>query len=250
MDNEKALITDFGLSKILDDNSSSDSNNNMPGRVVMRAYKWNSPFNKYKSCFQKIQAVLENNRKKVIPGTPSDYISLYEKCWSFDPDKHPIINEVLTELRTLANLSIEFITSKIEDNQEPGYEICFCRKDSRTENIWLSPFYDTPHDTKLTKKIIDGYRPVINENITPQIIFDLWSKNPEDRPEAIELLDEFCSFRQKDNKIWYQIESIEQTMNFEIFPTETSLNYETCEQALYTSTSRRLSVHNVQYCLD
>ncbi|CAG8643697.1 4168_t:CDS:2, partial [Gigaspora margarita] len=68
--------------------------------------------------------------------------------------------------------------------------------------------------------------------------------------EAIELLDEFCSFRQKDNEIWYQIESIETTMNFEIFPTETSLNYETCEQALYTSTSRRLSAHNVQDCLD
>ncbi|RIB00159.1 kinase-like domain-containing protein, partial [Gigaspora rosea] len=108
----KALISDFGLSKRLDDTSNS-------GMAVMAAYTdphclinrkksdrdqksdiyslgvllWEltsgiPPFHKF-TLMALFHEVLKNNREKIIDGTPSGYSDLYSKCWSFNPNERP-----------------------------------------------------------------------------------------------------------------------------------------------------------------
>ncbi|CAG8516012.1 4269_t:CDS:2 [Racocetra fulgida] len=101
------------------------------------------------------------------------------------------------------------------------------------------PYYDRNYDTGLVLQIVnEGLRPNINANVTSQVsklIQRCWSQNPNDRPTAIELLDKLCSYRQKDNKLWKEIEQIENNINFNISLREASLKYETPKQVFYTS---------------
>ncbi|CAG8850692.1 14323_t:CDS:1, partial [Racocetra persica] len=45
------------------------------------------------------QAISNNKREKSIEGTPKDYLNLYEKCWSSDPDMRPAMNEILAKFK-------------------------------------------------------------------------------------------------------------------------------------------------------
>ncbi|CAG8468702.1 9646_t:CDS:2, partial [Cetraspora pellucida] len=85
----------------------------------------------------------------------------------------------------------------------------------------------------------EGRRPTIDHNNTPSAIVKLiercWSKNPGERPKAIELLNELCSYRGKDHKIWKEIEKIEENKNFNIPPQEAALQYEISNQTCYIS---------------
>ncbi|CAG8829198.1 13741_t:CDS:1, partial [Racocetra persica] len=87
----------------------------------------------------------------------------------------------------------------------------------------------------------EGLRPDSNEDMTPQAISNLikrcWSENPKDRPDAVELVNIFGSFRQKESEIWSEIDAMEKNIDFSILTTEASqfLNYKTSKQAIYTS---------------
>ncbi|CAI2163551.1 6853_t:CDS:2 [Funneliformis geosporum] len=40
--------------------------------------------------------------EKAAPGTPDDYVNLYEKCWIHEPEQRPNIKEVLKVLKDLS----------------------------------------------------------------------------------------------------------------------------------------------------
>ncbi|CAG8692926.1 9407_t:CDS:2 [Cetraspora pellucida] len=161
-------------------------------------------------------------------------------------DKNNIPDEFFEEIKTQMTSFVEF-----------GFIIrCF------GVAVGFKPYYNIPHDDALAflitcKKI----HPDIDEDNTPKIIVDLikrcWSEDPDNRPTAIELLDELFSCRQKDHEIWTEIKSIEANKNFDIPLEEASLDYITSEKAIYTSqlitisqelvsnTSKRISVSSV-----
>ncbi|GBB84497.1 hypothetical protein RclHR1_11060002 [Rhizophagus clarus] len=43
-------------------------------------------------------------REKPIPGTPIDYINLYTECWDGEPDKRPIMSEVVIRLKNIKEI--------------------------------------------------------------------------------------------------------------------------------------------------
>ncbi|CAG8488933.1 5455_t:CDS:2, partial [Dentiscutata erythropus] len=47
-------------------------------------------------------------------GFSIDYANLYKNCWSSDPDQRPVLNEILTKLERLSNLSIKFMINNID----------------------------------------------------------------------------------------------------------------------------------------
>ncbi|CAB4474128.1 unnamed protein product [Rhizophagus irregularis] len=49
-----------------------------------------------------IYEISEGLREVPIPDTPSDYVSLYKECWNGEPDKRPIMSEVVNRLRNIS----------------------------------------------------------------------------------------------------------------------------------------------------
>ncbi|CAG8704620.1 6097_t:CDS:2, partial [Dentiscutata heterogama] len=48
----------------------------------------------------------------------SNYANLYKKCWSTDPNRRPILSDILRKLKKLlVEITIEFITNEV--NQQP-----------------------------------------------------------------------------------------------------------------------------------
>ncbi|RIB21851.1 kinase-like domain-containing protein [Gigaspora rosea] len=156
----RALISDFGLSKRLDDTSNS-------GMAVMAAYTdphylingkksgydqksdiyslgvlfWEltsgiPPFYKF-TLMALFREVLKNNREKIIDGTPSVYSGLYSKCWSFDPNERPALSAVLSKLQNLSTEPIEIITN-IVGYKSSKIENC---QSQRSPGNWLNINY-------------------------------------------------------------------------------------------------------------
>ncbi|KAF0515128.1 kinase-like protein [Gigaspora margarita] len=114
------IITDFGLSKSLDDGTESISSG-VYGRCeycdpkyVLNPlkYKWNKhfdvynigvlfwelssgvpPFNEFKNNPTKISNRLCKGREHPIEGTPIDFQNLYTAAWDGSPDKRPNFKE-------------------------------------------------------------------------------------------------------------------------------------------------------------
>ncbi|CAG8476640.1 6601_t:CDS:2 [Scutellospora calospora] len=89
-----------------------------------------------------ILAILRNEREKIIFGTPSDYASLYEKCWSSDTDKRPVLNEILTTLGRLSNLPDKFIINNIDvdDQQLKHFSEDYASYDDTNESLKLNNY--------------------------------------------------------------------------------------------------------------
>ncbi|KAF0538384.1 kinase-like protein [Gigaspora margarita] len=126
INDEQALISDFGTSKQV--TSITSSNSNMHEMIVYmdpqyilneKGFKRNeksdiyslgillweltsgiSPF--YNLSFvDKMLKIAEHNREKIIANTPQDYANLYKRCWSSDSDQRPTITQILTVLEKL-----------------------------------------------------------------------------------------------------------------------------------------------------
>ncbi|CAG8804529.1 9783_t:CDS:2, partial [Dentiscutata erythropus] len=52
----------------------------------------------------------------MIPNTPTNYITLYNKCWLEDSNKRPTLDEILNELDILSTESIKFIMNDYDLN--------------------------------------------------------------------------------------------------------------------------------------
>ncbi|CAG8488902.1 5453_t:CDS:2 [Dentiscutata erythropus] len=89
-------------------------------------------------------AILKDEREKIIPGTPSDYANLYKKCWSSNPDQRPVLNEILTELEILSNLSIIFMINNIDVEDQ------YLSKDSVFSN-YTNTNYDSSNNSSINR---------------------------------------------------------------------------------------------------
>ncbi|RIB16644.1 kinase-like domain-containing protein [Gigaspora rosea] len=133
----KALIADFGISKCLEDDTSSDSNT--LGMVAYVDPQYLKKGNKYKRneksdiyslgvLFWEITSgippfktlnhmeimvkIYNNKREEFIADTPAGYKDLYMKCWSSNPDQRPLSHEVFEELKKLSTeIAIESIVN-------------------------------------------------------------------------------------------------------------------------------------------
>ncbi|CAG8693024.1 4557_t:CDS:2, partial [Racocetra persica] len=52
-------------------------------------------------------------REKTIDNTPSNYVNLYNKCWSFEPSQRPSLEFVLNELETLQTEDVTHIEHEL-----------------------------------------------------------------------------------------------------------------------------------------
>ncbi|KAF0535458.1 kinase-like protein [Gigaspora margarita] len=138
-----ALITDFGVSKQLDDNSKITSASSCLGRpayiepkcCIDSNYKRNEKSDIYSLgvLFWELTSgiqpfhdlsniviyakIVANAREKEIPKTPINYVNLYKKCWDTEPYNRPTLEEILEELETLTEeSSVKFIKNKIKAN--------------------------------------------------------------------------------------------------------------------------------------
>ncbi|RGB38588.1 kinase-like domain-containing protein [Rhizophagus diaphanus] len=112
----------------------------------------------------------------------------------------------------------------------------------------IPPFNDIPHNSGLAIQIMDGLRPNINKELTPQLIIDLikqcWDDVPEKRPTA-EILVEILR-KMKDEsllcttELYKQIKVIEKSIELDqkiLDVKDCSITYETHSQAIYKSRS-------------
>ncbi|KAF0561619.1 kinase-like protein [Gigaspora margarita] len=137
----KALIADFGISKQLNDMTGSSSyTKGIPAYTDPQylLYKlidkrsdiyslgvlfWEltsgiPPFHKLSLFEVVVKKILENQRENAIANTPQDFISLYEKCWSFSPGQRPTLHKILKQLKKLLNKTpVEFIVNHISNKQ-------------------------------------------------------------------------------------------------------------------------------------
>ncbi|KAF0503053.1 kinase-like protein [Gigaspora margarita] len=119
INDDKILIADFGISKHVTDASTTSAILGMPAYIEPQCFfkpgkakrndksdiyslgvlLWEltsgiSPFNNLPSVAV-ILKIINNERGKVIPGTPTDYSELYKSCWSSDPEKRPMLEKNL-----------------------------------------------------------------------------------------------------------------------------------------------------------
>ncbi|RIB30620.1 hypothetical protein C2G38_1627099 [Gigaspora rosea] len=120
-------ITDFGLSKQMNENSSTSSSiiHGMPAYIepkcfIDHKYKrdkrsdvyslgvilWEissgrPPFQTFKSRDSLVIHIFQGNREEPIEGTPSQYIELYKKCWDNNPDNRPETSEIFNDIKQL-----------------------------------------------------------------------------------------------------------------------------------------------------
>ena len=60
-------------------------------------------------------AICNGLREKHVKGTPIQYIKIYTNCWRLEPDSRPLINEILSHLRSI---SLEPVLEYSEENSE------------------------------------------------------------------------------------------------------------------------------------
>ncbi|GES75021.1 kinase-like domain-containing protein [Rhizophagus clarus] len=72
------------------------------------------PFESYDDHYQRLALLFEipdGKRETPVPGAPNNYINIYTKCWQYNPDDRPEMNQVLNDLK-LININ----ETKVEDN--------------------------------------------------------------------------------------------------------------------------------------
>ncbi|KAF0483904.1 glycosyltransferase family 2 protein [Gigaspora margarita] len=145
----KALIADFGISRQLNGSTTSSSavigmipyidplcleNENKQnkksdiyslGVIFWELTSGIPPFNNFSSVTIIIE-IINGTREKMVENTPLDYANLYNRCWSSSSDQRPTLNESLTELEKLSiETNIEFIindiSTKIDVNSIESY---------------------------------------------------------------------------------------------------------------------------------
>ncbi|RIB16297.1 kinase-like domain-containing protein [Gigaspora rosea] len=140
--NEKLLIADFGLSKDETSKPSSNSFNGMQAYIDPQclenvSYKRSKKSDIYSfgvilweissgrplfQSFAKIPYgivihVSKGGREKPVEGTPDSYIQLYKRCWNYDPNQRPELEEIqesLLNLLLLISKLVEQRTNKFD----------------------------------------------------------------------------------------------------------------------------------------
>ncbi|CAG8526749.1 7049_t:CDS:2 [Cetraspora pellucida] len=82
------------------------------------------------------KGVIHRDLPKIVDGTPPGYSSLFVKCWSFDPNERPSLNEISSKLEKLSTESTIFITNLIALNQitEVEHQVSYSAEDSTSNS--------------------------------------------------------------------------------------------------------------------
>ncbi|CAG8515019.1 8714_t:CDS:2 [Diversispora eburnea] len=138
----KLLITDFGLSKILDTNSNSfkggmyayldpeylrnsitykrdkASDIYSLGMLFWELSSGKPPFGNL-SSLQISEMVKSGKREASINGTPEDYIKIYSDAWLDDPKQRPIIEDICDSLENIQFENIYYSSTEICQSNKP-----------------------------------------------------------------------------------------------------------------------------------
>ncbi|KAF0437568.1 kinase-like protein [Gigaspora margarita] len=83
------------------------------GVILWEISSGRSPFKSLKGRDEITYQIFSGKRETPVEGTPEPYIQLYSRCWDYDPDKRPEIQEELEDIRAikksgiLATLTVE-----------------------------------------------------------------------------------------------------------------------------------------------
>lgn len=136
MHDNSALIADFGMSRQLDGSSTSDSKIKgieayIEPQCILQAkekiYKRNNRSDIYSlgvllweltsgippfdgcNAVEILNKIYNHEREMSINGTPVDYINIYKKCWSDDPDERPKLVDIIEVLNRLLKTTVDFV---------------------------------------------------------------------------------------------------------------------------------------------
>ncbi|RIB16303.1 kinase-like domain-containing protein [Gigaspora rosea] len=102
---EKMLIADFGSSKDETSKTSNDSVHGVKAYIDPQCFE-NVPYKRSKkSDIYSFGVILW----EISKGTPVSYIQIYERCWNYDPNRRPELEEISRKLMDLSK-SIELIS--------------------------------------------------------------------------------------------------------------------------------------------
>ncbi|KAF0502929.1 kinase-like protein [Gigaspora margarita] len=139
----RILIADFGVSKHIDEETKVRGGDGMNGYfepqcfinynvkykrdkrsdiyslgvVLWEISSGQPPFKNFDNMGAIVYHVSTGNRETPVPGTPDDYVKLFQRCWDQDPAKRPEIKEVLEELKNIRS-NEEFSTVITAEHEE------------------------------------------------------------------------------------------------------------------------------------
>ena len=82
--------------------------------VLWEISSCHKPFPREESVLLSL-AICNGLREKPVKGTPIQYIRIYTNCWQQEPGTRPLINQILSQLRSI---SIEPVLEDSEENLE------------------------------------------------------------------------------------------------------------------------------------
>ncbi|RHZ82457.1 hypothetical protein Glove_109g150 [Diversispora epigaea] len=188
----KLLITDLGISKLLDSNSNSFGGGmcaySDPKYLRDLTYKrskasdiyslgvlfWElssgrPPFNNLPSL-EIYRLIISGKREQPVNGTPEDYIEIYSNAWKDNPEQRPIIEDIYDSLE---NIQFENIYNDSNDNQEAYINnqsqasMDVFRKDS----VSFSSSFTTPNWREVTVSQVSIEN--IKDHVSNQTLTDL-----------------------------------------------------------------------------
>ncbi|RIA81545.1 kinase-like domain-containing protein [Glomus cerebriforme] len=71
------------------------------GFILWEISSGQKPFESYDIPHVLLSKILDGKRETPIPDTPIDYINIYTKCWQYNPDDRPDMQQVFSELINL-----------------------------------------------------------------------------------------------------------------------------------------------------
>ncbi|RIB27864.1 kinase-like domain-containing protein, partial [Gigaspora rosea] len=195
----KALITDFGISKQLDAATTGPNSNTsvkgIPAYIEPQCFIYCEekvaeinkksdiyslgvlfweltsgipPFMNFRNEIIIIR-IARGDREKIVDNTPSSYANLFEKCWSTEPDQRPSLDQVLVELNKLSTENtVEFIINSINGGNEKILTKSNASVDSDSftnDSIEAEVFSKT-----IPTAIIELTEKIISEEIKPKFI--------------------------------------------------------------------------------
>ncbi|KAF0531734.1 kinase-like protein [Gigaspora margarita] len=113
--NDRVLITDFGISKQLVSIIASAGAASSTGVLFWELTSGIPSFNGLTNAAI-ILKIANGAREKFVDETPLSYSDLFEKCWSTEPEQRPSLKQVLNELEK--ETSVEFIINRINNGNK------------------------------------------------------------------------------------------------------------------------------------
>ncbi|CAB5349485.1 unnamed protein product [Rhizophagus irregularis] len=115
-----------------------------------------SPFNFENGTYSDyalIKDILEGKRENPVPNTNAKFIKLYQKCWRYDPDERPSIEQVILELNNIdsKNDTSHQVNSELNDSDNVNIENNRIEKSKNTEELERNAIESMNGDLYLSK---------------------------------------------------------------------------------------------------